>query len=226
MNLQNFINYGSIRSRGYFHCFLHKFNIPFLFNINDYVTYVQGQISDTNQREYFYFIDHQGMLFLDDVRLKNFTSCFKDKKFLEFFFKRIEKNNTGRFSKEFPYLSKCGRERNYIRCDDVPIVFTNLITLDNINWLSYAHVDDLLKIPFNPCKLFINANTGRVYHPAPEKQGGIGLVRSNLAIDLSSYFIFQNGENNYPTHFTWKNEIYKLDKEWYKDKTILLKNFN
>lgn len=43
-------------------------------------TYVQGQSPERRIREYFYYIDHQGMLFLDDVRIKNFTSCFKDGK--------------------------------------------------------------------------------------------------------------------------------------------------
>lgn len=38
--------------------------------------YEQGQYVG-EQREYFYFIDHNGNLFLDDARMKNFTSCFK-----------------------------------------------------------------------------------------------------------------------------------------------------
>lgn len=41
------------------------------------VKYVQGQSPEPRVREYFYYIDHQGMLFLDDSRMKNFTSCFK-----------------------------------------------------------------------------------------------------------------------------------------------------
>ncbi|KAK4291241.1 hypothetical protein Pmani_035926 [Petrolisthes manimaculis] len=41
------------------------------------VTYIQGQSPQRRIREYFYYIDHQGMLFLDDARIKNFTSCFK-----------------------------------------------------------------------------------------------------------------------------------------------------
>lgn len=45
-----------------------------------YMTYIQGQSPEPHIREYFYYIDHQGMLFLDDVRIKNFTSCFKDGK--------------------------------------------------------------------------------------------------------------------------------------------------
>uniref|UniRef100_A0A0P4VR13 Uncharacterized protein n=1 Tax=Scylla olivacea TaxID=85551 RepID=A0A0P4VR13_SCYOL len=40
--------------------------------------YEQGQNPQPGIREYFYYIDHQGMLFLDDARMKNFTSCFKD----------------------------------------------------------------------------------------------------------------------------------------------------
>ncbi|CAE1253424.1 UPF0598 protein F59C6.12,UPF0598 protein C8orf82,UPF0598 protein C8orf82 homolog [Acanthosepion pharaonis] len=89
--------------------------------------YVQGQSPEPKIREYFYYIDHQGQLFLDDAKIKNFTSCFKEKKFLEFFYKRLRVNSTQKYP-EFPYLSLCGRERNYIRCDDRPIVFTELIT--------------------------------------------------------------------------------------------------
>lgn len=64
----------------------------------------------------------------------------------------------------------------------------------------------------------MNIKTGRVYHPAPEKVGGIGLVRSNLAIELSILFNFENGEENAPTHFVWKGKRYQLDTEWYRDK--------
>lgn len=66
-------------------------------------------------------------LFLDDARLKNFTSCFKEKKFLKFFFDRIRLNQTDRYANEFPFISLCGRERNFIRCDDVPIVYTHVV---------------------------------------------------------------------------------------------------
>jgi len=40
-------------------------------------TYVQGPSPEPSIREYFYYIDHRGQLFLDDARFKNFTSCFK-----------------------------------------------------------------------------------------------------------------------------------------------------
>lgn len=135
--------------------------------------YEQGQRVDKKIREYFYYIDHEGMvnknfiimqnalsnvpglcvasfrcfmllffslplyvqqLFLDDARIKNFTSCFKDKQFLRFFFKRLRFNATPRYQNEFPYVSLCGTERNYIRCDDLPIVFTDVIANDKGKW--------------------------------------------------------------------------------------------
>lgn len=110
--------------------------------------YVQGQEPEPRIREYFYYIDHQGMvknifinslflkfiyilkynqLFLDDAKMKNFTSCFKERKFLHFFFKNIKLNQTKRYLDTFPFISLCGVERNYIRCDDLPIVYTHIL---------------------------------------------------------------------------------------------------
>jgi hypothetical protein len=34
--------------------------------------------------------------------------------------------SAGRYFPDFPYVSLCGRERNFLRCDDVPIVFTQI----------------------------------------------------------------------------------------------------
>ncbi|XP_012286384.1 UPF0598 protein CG30010 [Orussus abietinus] len=190
-------------------------------NSRNYATYIQGQCPEPRVREYFYYIDHQGMLFLDDSRMKNFTSCFKDKKFLAFFFKRLRTNNLERY-KEFPYISLCGRERNFVRCDDLPIVFTHIIERHNVksgdieHLFSYAHADDLLTVPFEPNKIYMNINSGRVYHPAPEVAGGAGLVTSKLAIEFSSFFTFEKGERHGPTHFTWKGRRYDLDQKWYK----------
>ncbi|XP_053998436.1 UPF0598 protein CG30010 isoform X1 [Hylaeus anthracinus] len=188
--------------------------------------YVQGQSPEPRVREYFYYIDHQGMLFLDDARMKNFTSCFKDKKFLAFFFKRLKKNDTGRYTKNFPYVSLCGPERNFVRCDDLPIVFTKIVGKQNSetgkeeDWFGYAHAEELLMVPFHPDKLYMNIQSGRVYHPAPEKVGGIGLVRSKIAIEISTLFNFEKGEEHSPTHFLWKNKSYFLDTEWCKDKIM------
>ncbi|XP_052755530.1 UPF0598 protein CG30010 isoform X2 [Galleria mellonella] len=181
------------------------------------LNYKQGQEPIPNIREYFYYIDHQGMLFLDDSKMKNFTSCYKEKKFLEFFFKRIKLNTTGRYEVEFPFLSLCGRERNYIRCDDVPIVYTHLINKNEIDFLTYGYAGDLLKTPFIPEKIYMLPNTGRVYHPADDKYGGIGLIRSKLAIELSKHFRFNNSDGISPTHFYWNNKTYELDNSWFQE---------
>lgn len=179
-----------------------------------YLHYVQGQEPEPKIREYFYFIDHQGQLFLDDARIKNFTSCFKEKDFLVFFFKRLRLNQSDRYADEFPYLSPCGRERNFIRCDDKPIVYTHLIESDSgETLLSFGGAGNAMTTEFLPSRICMLPNTGRVYHPAPAKVGGIGLIKSSLAIELSKYFEFENGEDNPPTLFTWKGEKLQLTND-------------
>lgn len=179
-----------------------------------YLHYVQGQEPEPKIREYFYFIDHQGQLFLDDARIKNFTSCFKEKDFLVFFFKRLRLNESDRYADEFPYLSLCGRERNFIRCDDKPIVYTHLIESDSgETLLSFGGAGNAMTTEFLPSRICMLPNTGRVYHPAPAKVGGIGLIKSSLAIELSKYFEFENGEDNPPTLFTWKGEKLRLTND-------------
>lgn len=176
------------------------------------------------QRIIFITIDYNSQLFLDDSKMKNFTSCFKEKKFLQFFFKNLKLNNSDRYTSEFPYMSLCGRERNFVRCDDYPIVYTNIIKKTDENKekysLSYGHAGDLLMTEFIPNKLIMIPDTGRVYHPASEKVGSIGLVRSKLAIELSKHFVFENGENLPPTHLNWDHQLITIDQEWYK---IILK---
>ncbi|XP_016967921.1 UPF0598 protein CG30010 [Drosophila biarmipes] len=178
--------------------------------------YNQGQSPEPKIREYFYYIDHEGMLFLDDAKMKNFTSCFKEKDFLRFFFSRLRLNKTNRYEKEFPYISLCGRERNFIRCDDTPLVFTEQLRKDDKEVLSYAHSGQVLTLPYEPHKLYMDPRNGRVYHPATPQVGGIGLVRSKLAIELSQHFEFPTGEAS-PTHFRWNGERLKLQNEWVSD---------
>lgn len=80
--------------------------------------------------------------------------------------------------------------------------------------LSYAHAGNELILEFQPKKIFMSPDTGRVYHPAHEQYGSIGLVRSKLAIEFSKYFEFKNDENEPPTHFRWKNQRYTLENDW------------
>jgi len=148
---------------------------------------------------------------LDDNKIKNFTSCFKEKKFLVFFFDRLKLNKTGRYEQDFPFFSPCGREKNYVRCDDFPIVFTHSFYESNQWFLSYGYADNKLKVPFYPTEICMLPETGRVYHPAVERAGGIGLIKSAFAIELSKNFIFSdNQDSSPPCHFVWQDKIYDL----------------
>ena len=76
----------------------------------------------------------------DDSRMFHWTAALKEEKLLFNFFKRLRFNTTDRYP-EFRYfefdsrkichykysrfLSLCGNERNFIRCEDRPIVFHN-----------------------------------------------------------------------------------------------------
>ncbi|NXG61733.1 CH082 protein, partial [Hemiprocne comata] len=153
-------------------------------------------------------------LFLDDTKVKNFITCFKDVPFLVFFFKHLERNRSGRYEAEFPFLSLCGRERNFLRCDDLPVVFTQILPGSHgKRLLSYCGGGERLAVPFQPEHLVVFPENGRLYHPAPEKAGRVGLVRSALAWELSPGFEFGGGPTEPPTHFRWEGRRYQLSQE-------------
>lgn len=119
-------------------------------------------------------------------------------------------NDTGRYQEDFPFLSICGRERNFIRCDDLPIVYTHVLSPEGNgnDKLSFGYAGDLLTVNLCPSKIFMLPSTGRVYHPADENVGSIGLIRSKLAIELSKYFEFEEGDEQPPTHFNWGGNVF------------------
>ena len=185
-------------------------------------------------------------------------------------------NTSGRYEAEFPYISPCGRETNYIHCDDLPIVFSQLLDEDSVvveDILRYGNspsgnasrdVDSNginskrtnkegnsraaptvlspsthpmngrtasgvihspvmaslayggtlgLTVPFQPNTLCMLPATGRVYHAGPENLGGVGLVKSSLAIELSRFFVYEDGagEHAHPVGFQWQGKRWQLD---------------
>ena len=52
----------------------------------------------------------------------------------------------------------------------------------------------------------------------PEKVGGVALIKSSLAIELSPHFEYKKGDqdNDPPTHFNWKGICYQLDNSMWK----------
>lgn len=116
-------------------------------------------IMPTIEREYFYRIDSQGYLYHDRTLLT-------DLKFLDFFFKRLQPNATGLHT-DYPYVSPCGREMNYIACAGTPIVFHAI----EDNCLYYNHTG--LNVAFDPDSLCINSR-GDLFHPVGKIHGRLG----------------------------------------------------
>lgn len=144
--------------------------------------------------------------------------CSSDKQFLVFFFSRLRSNQSGRYEEDFPFLSLCGRERNFLRCDDRPVVFTHLLqtpTQPGQELLSYCGGAGKLSVPFRPEALYMHPVSGRLYHPCSERSGGVGLVRSALAIELSPFFVYapEQGQSGQPTHFLWGGQKHTLTNE-------------
>lgn len=78
--------------------------------------------------------------------------------------------------------------------------------------LAYGNAGDTMTLPFQPSEICMQVETGRVYYPAMESVGGIGLVRSKLAIQLSTHFIFGDGDDQPPTHIQWGGKDVRLSQ--------------
>ncbi|GAX17431.1 hypothetical protein FisN_5Hu079 [Fistulifera solaris] len=155
-------------------------------------------------RCYFYNIDLYGRLFLEETMPKNIATSIKDERFLDLFFGRIqkptEKHQELMKQKEipihdYPFVSPCGRELNFIRPAATPLVFHSI----EKEHLIFAGNKRQL---FDPANLAISERTGRLYHQvtnmslrgdttskdAPE----YALVRSAVAVSLSDRIILHD----------------------------------
>ena len=173
---------------------------------------------------------------MQHILLLHNTLFLADKKFLAFFFRRLRVNVTGRYEEDFPFVSPCGPEMNYICCDDIPIVFTHLLDhkkeiIEDIaahacvqapigngelesEYLSYGGTGNILTVPFQPKKLSMLPGSGRVYHIGPSSAGGVGLIKSSLALELSSFFKYRSNENpekSSPVTLRWRGQSHDLD---------------
>mmetsp|Transcript_11020 Transcript_11020/g.22281 ORF Transcript_11020/g.22281 Transcript_11020/m.22281 type:complete len:255 (+) Transcript_11020:104-868(+) len=132
---------------------------------------------------YFYHVDLQGRLFLEDVNPKNIATSLKSTKFLNFFFRRLKRLRQTASPPEFgdySFLSPCQGERNYIRPADQPVVFHTLEGGELV-WGGTLTQD------FEPSKLAYSNRTGRLYHALTGEVGmqrtgeEWGLVKSSVA---------------------------------------------
>jgi hypothetical protein len=173
------------------------------------------------QRCYFYNIDLHGRLYLEENPIKNITSSIKDMKFLDFFFAHIKYINETHQEymrqhdipvEDYPFVSICQREWNFIRPAATPIVFHSLI--DNEQILLYGSSNILLlREPLDETSgIVISKVSGKLYHKLTthsyyplsirkrypslhlttqqqQQQPQYALIRSTIALSLSDRIV-------------------------------------
>lgn len=119
----------------------------------------------------------------------------------------MQSNNTDRFQDSFPYLSPCGIERNFVRCDDTPVVYRELrpagtslkqpVDLRELVQATSPAAVELVcagttRVEFEPEHLQMT-ESGRLYYPMPEQWrhlGDLALVASPIALALAGQMRF------------------------------------
>lgn len=135
---------------------------------------------------------------IEETLPKNIATSIKDEKFLNFFFSRIRRvRDVDReflalegVEQDYPYISLCGKEVNFIRPAATPIVFHSLVS-------NHLHFGGNLIRPFDASCLAVSPKTGRLYHkirkendvirPENPPQDEYGLIRSSVAVALSEH---------------------------------------
>lgn len=170
-------------------------------------------------RTYFYVIDTRGRLYLEEMVPKNITTSLKDPKFLDFFFKMLQRNRTERFSK-IPWVSLCGREENFCTGPDSfsAFVFTDLICastgkshdVDMIFLNDTLVYGSTLSFPFDPTKLVYNKGNERLYHRIENTnlRNELGLLHPTIAQKLASFLLIDDEQS---TELVWDGVNVKLD---------------
>ena len=82
---------------------------------------------------------------------------------MELFFRNLRLNKSDRFHNEFKYVSNCGIERNYLKCDDLPFVASHLDQENNVFYLNHIK-SDYWSVKFEPQNLVYDLESGRLYY--------------------------------------------------------------
>lgn len=160
----------------------------------------QGQL-----RNYFYVLNTRGELHLEESCRRNFTTCFKDKKFLTFFYSQLRassqvnlKGNIDSYASSCPYVSLCGNERNFVTPED-PIAGIVFIEYD-------ASSGDLVypggvREFLCPGDFAFSISTGRLYHPVRslvrlESSNELGLLHPVLCQQFAERIVGSENESD------------------------------
>ena len=139
------------------------------------------------------------------MKIQNIATSIKDIKFLNFFFRQIRQTTPrdvamldASIGENYPYVSPCGKELNFIRPAAKPIVFHALVD----NELVYG---GSLVQPLDYSLLRVSRSTGRLYHQLVSSKStnktqktvlhdqtsppNFGLIRSSVAVSLSERIV-------------------------------------
>jgi len=124
----------------------------------------------------------------------------------------VHSSSGGSTSSQAPSESSAGIELENQTQD--PLRAQSIDSIQGTEWLSYGGAGELLTVPFQPNKLCMLPGGGRVYHIGLERLGGVALVKSSLAFELSRFFVYEQGadENSPPVKFSWRGRIWDLDE--------------
>jgi hypothetical protein len=159
---------------------------------------------------------------------KNIATSIKNVEFLDFFFRRIRRTEKREqvilrgldAEEDYPFVSPCGLELNFVRPADIPIVFHSIHdTEDGDKELVFG---GFMVQPFCPDKIALAKDTGRLYHelinasrdsaeeisrPVRKTHAGLtllhasdkveyGLIRSSVAVTLSDSICVGSDKEN------------------------------
>ena len=166
-------------------------------------------------KKYFYHIDLQGRVFLEETQSKTIVTSLKSPAFLDFFMANLKECTAQDLElldpsvrEDYPYVSHCGVERNFVRPADLPIVFHSLEgDVPSTLQLCFAAS---LRQRFDPRCLAISPRTGHLYHQLlgrgtilHGKNGCYGLIKSSVAVTLSEQIVTNDDEVASGNKFTF-----------------------
>lgn len=145
-------------------------------------------------------------------------------------------NETNRYGDDFRFVSLCGRERNYLRCDDLPLVVTQLKESADMLYINQIHQSAHWTFRFDPAQLYHNPQTGRLYYNlenmALVQPNGkddrrfrhvetlpvqVALVKSEISINLlKSMQVMTTEEDDHSKHiyrFEYKSRVYEIKSD-------------
>jgi Domain of unknown function (DUF4505) len=149
------------------------------------------------RREFFFYVSTNGQIYHldgpDTVSTPSGPTHVNDARFKDFFMRNLrERSDAERADEEplgvppeFPFVSLCAGELNFVRAADRPVVFQRLARAG-----SEGEVDELvygasLKTPFLPDELWVSRETGLLHHPSPQCR--YGSFRTALAMELGEH---------------------------------------